>query len=173
MKAATILLLFTALATPAFAETVGEKTGVNSTLGIAPTTPDFVHEAAISDMFEIQSSKLAVDRTTGPTKDFAEKMIKDHSKTTAQLKAAAAKAKIDVPDKMDSAHQKMFDSLKDMKGDDFAKEYHSDQDSGHKDAVSLFTRYANGGENADLKAWAAKTLPDLQGHLDMAKDLDK
>ena len=173
MKTASMLVLCTFLATSASAETIGEKTGVNSTLGIAPTTADFVREAAISDMFEIETSRLAVDRTTGPTKAFAEKMIQDHSKTTSQLKAAAMKVNIDLPDKMDSSHQRMFDGLKGLQGDQFAKEYHGDQDSGHKDAVLLFTRYANGGENTDLKAWAAKTLPDLQGHLDMAKDLDK
>ena len=47
------------LAGPALAQSAGEKTGVNSVLGISPTTPDFVKEVATSDMFEIQSSKLA------------------------------------------------------------------------------------------------------------------
>src|SRR5436305_1649264 len=83
------LLLFTAsitlLALPVYAETVGEKTGVNSTLGIAPTTPDFVQEAAISDMFEIQSSKMASGKLSGPEKEFADHMVADHSKTTTEL----------------------------------------------------------------------------------------
>jgi putative membrane protein len=43
----------------AFAQSVGEKTGVNSTLGISPTTADFVKEAAMSDILEIESSKIA------------------------------------------------------------------------------------------------------------------
>jgi putative membrane protein len=47
------------LTAPAFAQSAGEKTGVNSTLGISPTTADFVKEVAISDMFELQSNKLA------------------------------------------------------------------------------------------------------------------
>jgi hypothetical protein len=47
------------LAGPALAQSAGEKTGVNSVLGISSTTPDFVKEVATSDMFEIQSSKLA------------------------------------------------------------------------------------------------------------------
>jgi putative membrane protein len=50
------------LAGPVLAQSVGEKTGVNSTLGIAPSTADFVKEVAISDMFEIDSSKLAQDK---------------------------------------------------------------------------------------------------------------
>src|SRR5205085_954962 len=60
------------LASPAAAETVGEKTGINSTLGIAPTTKDFVQEAAVSDMFEIQSSKLASTKLNGSEKAFAD-----------------------------------------------------------------------------------------------------
>jgi putative membrane protein len=40
------------------------------------------------------------------------------------------------------------------------------QVSAHKDAVSLFERYSNGGDNAELKAWAGKTLPALRHHLD-------
>ena len=47
------------------------------------------------------------------------------------------------------------------------------QVSAHKDAVSLFERYSNGGDNADLKAWAGKTLPALRHHLEMAEQLEK
>lgn len=50
-------LSLTASAAPA--QSVGEKTGVNSTLGISPSTPDFVKQVAIGDMFEIESNKLA------------------------------------------------------------------------------------------------------------------
>ena len=158
---------------PAHAETLGEKTGVNSMLGMAPTTKDFVTEAAISDMFEIQSSKLAEARSTGPTKAFAEKMIQDHTKTTSELKPLAMKAHVEPPTALDDSHKAMLDKLEGLKGEDFAKQYHEDQDKGHKEAVSLFERYAKGGENADLKAWANETLPHLQEHLKLAENLDK
>ena len=57
----TFLLASTALlvATAAFAQSVPEKTGVNSALGVAPKTQDFVTIAAQSDMLEIESSRLA------------------------------------------------------------------------------------------------------------------
>src|SRR5882757_6982841 len=51
-----------AFAVPATAQSVGEKTGVNSALGITPKTEDFVKEVALSDMFEIESSKLAAQK---------------------------------------------------------------------------------------------------------------
>jgi predicted outer membrane protein len=58
---------------PAIAQSMGEKTGVNSALGIAPTTQDFVAEAASGDMFEIQSSQLAQQKSNNPqVKQFAQ-----------------------------------------------------------------------------------------------------
>jgi predicted outer membrane protein len=61
-------------ATAAMAQSTAEKTGINAVAGIAPTTQDFVTEAAQSDMFEIQSSKLALNSADAPTKEFAQKM---------------------------------------------------------------------------------------------------
>jgi putative membrane protein len=54
-----------AVTAPAAAESLGEKTGANSMLGVAPKTADFVSEAAASDLFEIQSSQLAASKTSG------------------------------------------------------------------------------------------------------------
>lgn len=59
MKCAIIVLGCVILVGPALAQSLGEKTGVNSMLGVVPDTADFVKAVAISDMFEIDSSKLA------------------------------------------------------------------------------------------------------------------
>jgi putative membrane protein len=69
MAAATLLL-----SSSASAQSVAEKTGVNSTLGIAPTTADFVKEAAMSDMMEIESSKIAEQKGNADEKTFATQM---------------------------------------------------------------------------------------------------
>jgi len=60
-------------------------------------------------------------------------------------------------------------ALKGLNGADFDREYDSMQLARHKDAASLFERYAKGGENGNLKAFAAKHLPHLQEHLRLAK----
>src|ERR1700759_2325384 len=83
--------VFLLMTTSAMAQSVGEKTGINATVGITPTTQDFVTEAAQSDMFEIQSSKLALNSADAPTKAFAQQMIDDHTKTTDELKGAVGK----------------------------------------------------------------------------------
>lgn len=168
-----ILLL---LGSPAYSQSsVTEKSGVNSTLGIAPTTQDFATIVANSDMLEIQSSQLVATKSDEKDKLFAEHMIKDHTATSAKMKALvdSGKVKVTLPKAMDSAHQAKLDKLKALSGNDFRKQYEEMQVSAHKDAVSLFERYGKGGDNADLKTFANETLPKLQEHLKMAQDLDK
>jgi putative membrane protein len=157
------------------AQSAAEKTGVNSLIGVAPKTADFVQEAATSDMFEIESSKLALERGDAATKAFAQQMVTDHEKTSSELKAliSGGKVQAQLPAAMTSAQQDMLDKLKGLQGDDFIKQYHSDQESAHEDAVDLFKRYGEGGDNAELKAWAASTRPALEHHLQMAEDLNK
>ena len=163
------------LATPALAQSATEKTGVNSVLGIAPTTQDFVTEAANSDMLEIAASKLVAAKSDARDKAFADRMIADHTRTSTELKGLVdgGKVKATLPAGMDKGHQAKLDRLTRLDGNDFVKEYESMQVSAHKDAVSLFERYGKSGENADLKDWAGKTLPHLQQHLKMAQDLVK
>jgi putative membrane protein len=163
------------MATPVLAQSVGEKTGVNAIVGITPSTQDFVTEAAQSDLFEIQSSKLALNSADAPTKDFAQKMIDDHTKTTTELKGAVGKgeAQATLPTDMSSSQQSMLAKLRDLHGTDFDKQYHSDQVSVHKDAVSLFQRYGKDGADPQLKTWAATTSPALEHHLEMAQNLNK
>jgi putative membrane protein len=162
------------ISTSAFAQSVGEKTGVNSTLGISPTTADFVREVAISDMTEIAAAKLGQERGNAQEKTFADQMITDHTKTSEELKSMVpADAKAALPTAIDSSSQSKIDKLRNAKPDDFSSDFDTMQVSAHKDAVSLFERYAKGGEDPKLKEWAGKTLPALQHHLEMAQNLGK
>ena len=172
---ALIVIASLAATAPAMSQSVGEQTGVNSVLGVSPSTPDFVLQAAISDMFEIQTSELAQQRADEPTKAFASQMIAAHTKTTTELKALIASGKVTEtpPTKMDSAHQEKLDDLKKLNGAEFTERYQEDQVEAHENAVSLFERYANGGDNPALKEWAGKTLPELKHHLEMAEQLAK
>jgi putative membrane protein len=153
---ATSAVLLAAL-TPAFAQSLPEKTGVNSAMGIAPKTADFVTQAAQSDMLEIASSKLALTKSdSAKTKQFAQQMIKDHTETSNELKAlvTGGKTNVTLPTAMDKAHQDKLDRLSKLGGKEFTEEYDDMQVAAHKDAVSLFERYGKGGDNADLKAFA-------------------
>lgn len=169
----TALLVCAGAAAVATAESITEKTGVNSALGISPSTPDFVRQVAISDMFEVQSSMLAKQKGDAETKSFAEHMISAHGKTTSQLKTLITEkgVKVDLPHALDNAHQGKLDGLKELSAGDFDKTYKDDQVKAHKNAIDLFERYVKGGENDALKSWASATLPDLRSHLDMAEKL--
>jgi putative membrane protein len=160
---------------PVLAQSVGEKTGVNSALDISPTTADFVKEAATSDMLEIEAGKIAETKGNAEEKKFAEQMVTDHTKTSSDLKSlvSSGAVKADIPATLDDASQKKLDKLRDAKAGDFAGEYDPMQVSAHKDAVSLFERYSKSGDNAKLKNWAGKTLPALQHHLEMAQAMNK
>jgi putative membrane protein len=153
------------VAAPVYAQSVGEKSGINSALGVSPKTEDFVKEVAISDMFEIEASKLAQQKGNAEEKTFASQMVTDHAKTSTELKGlvTGGKVKAELPNALDSAHQSKLDKLKGASGKDFSSNFDSIQVSAHKDAV----------DHADLKDWAGKTLPALKHHLEMAQELGK
>jgi len=171
---ATLAFASVLLSSAAYAQSVGEKTGVNSTLGIAPKTEDFIKEAAMSDMLEIEAAKIAQTKGDAQEKTFASEMITDHTKTSTELKAmVSGEMKAALPTALDDSSEKKLSKLRDSKPEDFAAEYDPMQVSAHKDAVSLFERYAKGGDDPKLKDWAGKTLPTLQHHLEMAQDMNK
>ena len=171
----TILALAIAstFTTAAWAQSVGEKTGVNSALGITPKTEDFIKEAAMSDLLEVDAAKIAQQKGDPDEKKFADAMITDHDKTSTELKGLVPSDMASaIPTSLDDRSQKKLDKLKDAKPNDFASEYDPMQVNAHEDAVSLFERYSKGGDNAKLKDWAGKTLPALQHHLQMAEQMN-
>jgi putative membrane protein len=161
-----ILCLFTS---PAIGQSSGEKAGFQ----IAPTTAEFVKEAASSDMLEIESSRLAAQQGNAQTKIYADQMISDHSKTSSELRSLAGAVGAEMPSAMRPAHERKLAQLKVLKGAAFDKQYFDDQVLIHNEAVSLFQRYAKGGDNDALKTWAGKTEPTLEHHLQMAENLGK
>src|SRR5712671_1200211 len=98
---------FTLFTVSAHGQSIGEKSGVNSALGVSPSTQDFVTKAAVGDMFEIESSKLAEERADPAGKTFAARMIKDHTETTTELKAlvSSGQVKASLPSGLDRSHQ--------------------------------------------------------------------
>jgi putative membrane protein len=136
--------------------------------------PDFVMKAAMSDMYEIEAAKVALARSTNAdVKKFAQMMVDDHTKSTNNLKAAigASGLSLTPPAALDEAHMKRVQDLKDKAAADFDKAYLDDQVDAHQGALDLMQRYANDGDNASLKGFAATTAPVVQGHYDHAKEM--
>jgi putative membrane protein len=139
------------------------------------STAEFVKKVALSDMLEIQASEFIAPHADADSKPFAEMMVRDHKATSNELKEMVQSRKIsaELPSALDAEHQKKLDDLKRLSGRDLDRQYDRMQLEAHRDAVALFTRYSETGDNADLKAWAAKTLPRLKEHLAMAQKLDQ
>ncbi len=140
--------------------------------GAADFSPDTKFAVAIADggSTEIQLSQLALKNASAKSvKDFAKIMIKDHTGAAGELKATADKKGIALPQNLSDKSQKICDDMAKKTGTDFDKAYMDQMVSDHSDAVSAFQSEAKDGKDADLKAWAGKTLPTIMHHLDMAK----
>jgi putative membrane protein len=173
LSAAVLLLATPVLAAPPLGETLGEKTGVNAVLNIAPSTADFVSGAAVSGMFEIQASRLAAVRSDPATRAFAERIIADRTKMSGDLTPLAIAANVAVPTEMDGVHKALLRKLATLRGGDFTRAYQTHQATAHQQALSLFERYAKGGDNSGLKTFATAKLPMLREHETMADNRDK
>jgi putative membrane protein len=136
----------------------------------------FVAKAAASDLFEIEAAKVAAKRSTNPEiKKFAAEMEKAHTKTTEELKAAiaASGAAITPPSALPEDLQGKLDDLNKADAKDFDKKYADSQVDAHQAALNLLQRYAQDGDTAAIKAFAAATAPKVQEHLNMAEGLKK
>jgi len=134
---------------------------------------DFFETAASANLFEIESSQLALQRATDPAlKAFAKRMVQDHEKAGRELKALARKKDVTLSTQLLRRHKAMLDDLRDEKqGPEFDDEYRRKMIASHKEAVSLFDEVATDAKDPDIKAFAAKTLPTLQAHGGSAQEL--
>jgi putative membrane protein len=125
-------------------------------------------------MAEVELGKLATQKAASDAvKQFGQKMVDDHSKANDQLKQVASKENITIPDSLDSKHQSRIEKLSKLSGPEFDKAYIKDQVKDHKQDVSEFKSEANNGSDPNIKQFASNTLPILEQHLTMAKDLNK
>lgn len=138
-------------------------------------TAHFVNAAASGDRFEIESSKLALARSQDDgVRALATQLVRDHTTSSANLKTALAKSKPKVKPApgMMPHHRKMLDALEGKQGEAFDDAYLDAQEDVHEEAVALFRDYAERGEHRTLKAFARKTLPTLEAHLEHIDELD-
>ncbi|MBP0441330.1 DUF4142 domain-containing protein [Tianweitania sediminis] len=139
----------------------------------SPMTPqEFATMAASSDMLEIQSSELALQKAqNAEVKEFAQMMINDHTKASQELKAAASQDGVTVPAEMLPKHAEQVQALNGASAAEFDEAYMDAQVAAHEEALNLMQTYAQNGEGA-TKAHAAKTAPVIEMHLEHAKKLD-
>ena len=133
----------------------------------------FVTQAAEAGMAEVAKGKLAAQKGSHEgVKQFGQKMVDDHGKANDELKSLANSKSITLPgESPKGAAQAAIAKLEKMDGAAFDRAYVDDQVRDHEKAVALFERQAKSGKDAELKAFAEKTLPTLKEHLKMVRDL--
>ena len=136
------------------------------------TAQGFADKQAASDMFEIESGKLAQSMgKSQEVKDFGAMLVKDHTKSTADLKAAAGQANgVTVAPKLDAMQQSNLDALKNA-GDQFDTTFKQQQVQAHEMALANLQGYAQNGDSEPLKQFASKTAPVVESHLAKARTL--
>lgn len=135
----------------------------------------FMKKAAASGLAEVQASRLAVEKAQNTqVKGFAQQMVDDHTKTNDELKALAASKNISLPTEPERRQQARIKGLQGLSGARFDARYAEQFGvKAHEDTVRLFMQASQKSKDAEVKAWVDKTLPALQNHLQMAKDLRK
>jgi putative membrane protein len=143
----------------------------------APAMPDtkFVMNAYRGGLLEVALGKVATEKASSEdVKKFGQLMVDDHSKANDELKSLADSKKIDLTKAEASAKKRAegaSQKFSKLEGADFDKAYMALMVKDHEQDVKEFEKESKDGEDADIKAFAAKTLPTLQKHLDMAKEL--
>ena len=148
--------------------------GCSSGSGISSMTPSsFLNEVAEGNMAEIQLASMALTRTQNPeVRAFAQQMIADHANSSEELKPIAAKKSITLPLEPNSRHKSLADRLSKLSGAEFDREYVKEMVADHETDVKAFQTQAESGTDAEIKAFAAKTLPILQMHLEMIRGIE-
>jgi putative membrane protein len=142
----------------------------NSANRMAAGDTTFVTKAAQGGMAEVQMGQLAKEHAANQAvKNFGQKMIEDHTRINNELKQIATNKGIALPTGLDSKDQSTYDRLSKLNGPAFDKAYLEDMVRDHRADITEFNHEADRGTDPDLKAFAAKTLPTLEGHLQLAE----
>ena len=142
--------------------------------GLSRADEGFLTQAAQNGHAEVEASKLAMEKASDPkVKEFARKMVEDHTQANQELEKLASSKGVDLPDGpslLQKGKSKLMLSTAD--GESFDRRYADSMGvEAHEDNIELFEEAVKEAEDAEVKAYAQKVLPKLQEHLKMAKQL--
>ena len=136
------------------------------------TDQSFVQKAASSGMAEVAMGKLGQEMgKSDEVKKFSARIVEDHTKANMELMRIVADLKIEAPEKPLPEHEKPLKDLSGSAAANFDKEFMNHMVMSHEKGVKMFTQASKELKNEQLRAFAAKTLPTLQEHLKMAKEI--
>lgn len=150
---------------PGFAQAAGEQPSVADPTATVTDRLGFAERAMAGNQFEIESSKLALERSkTREVRDFAERMIADHGVAAEKMKQALAEDQLSATGALSQTQQESLRALREAPDDQFDMTYLSAQMTAHEEAVGLFDGYIKKGEEGALHGFAETTMPALVMH---------
>ena len=169
MKSKSLTLLSTAVVALA----AGFGAQAQTPAKLSGQDKSFLKDAAEGGNAEVEASKVAVTQSSSAeVKTFAQAMVDDHGKAGAELKGLAEQKGVKVSDTPTMVKKAEIKMLSERKGSSFDQHYaDSIGVKAHEDTIKLFQKEVDKGSDPDVKAWASKTLPTLQHHLEAAQAL--
>ncbi|HKR12153.1 MAG TPA: DUF4142 domain-containing protein [Pyrinomonadaceae bacterium] len=147
----------------------GEQTGMRN---MSSQDRNFIMDAAMGGMMEVELGRMAAQQgASDAVKQFGQRMVDDHSQANTELMSIASSKGITLPAELDPKHREHVTKLSGMSGAEFDRAYVKMMVSDHEKDVSEFEKQSTKGADPELKAFASKTLPTLQQHLQMARAL--
>jgi len=131
-------------------------------------SPDqsFYKNAAQGGMAEVQLGQMAEDKgQSAAVKDYGKMMVQDHTAANNKLKSIAAGKGVELPDTLSVSQMATRTKLKALSGDSFDNSFIKSMVQDHKDAIKLFQKETQSGQDSEAKAFAKSTLPTLKAHL--------
>jgi putative membrane protein len=137
---------------------------------LSATDRTFAQKAAAGGLAEVSLGQLAQKNASSQqVKDFGQRMVTDHSQANQELQQIAQTENLTLPTAPDSKDQALQKRLNALEGTAFDAAYTQDMVRDHQQDIAEFKHEAESGQDPALKAFAQKTLPVLQQHLQMAQ----
>ena len=159
------------------AQRMGSSNQANSSATTAnrkTSDRSFAKEAAEGGTAEVKLGKLAEEKGhVAPVRNFGKRMVNDHSKAIKKLESAASQANISIPQKMSSKEQAAYDRLSKLTGLAFDHAYAHLMVKDHEHDVAAFRQEAENGQKQPIKNFASNTLPVLEHHLALARQMNQ
>jgi len=134
----------------------------------------FMEEAMEGDMAEIQLAQLAQQKASSDkVKQFAQRMIDDHTKLDAQMKPLAQQFGVEAPTELSAKHKAVESKLQGLSGEQFDREYIRDMVADHREDHQAFVREESNAKDPSLKNAVTEAAPIIGEHLRMAQDIEK
>jgi putative membrane protein len=133
---------------------------------------NFITSAAEANLAEIDMAKMVGQKSTDPAvKDFANRMVTDHTQASQNLASVAEMNGVKLPTEASAAERNQKSELEKLSGAQLNDAYLRDELQGHKETISAFESEIEHGRNQEAKNYAEQTLPTLQDHIRIAENV--